>query len=110
MTHERSALVSPEVRVLVEELTRAARVKTLGKAVGSNTAQNLARPVEMPFILQALSGLSPAGSGGMIRSLLDYAMQGTQAKIQSKVGQSLLDRAMTAQACAPPQAMTSANR
>ena len=105
-----SATQRDQVGVLVEELTRAARVKTLGKAVGSNTAQNLARPVEMPFILQALSGLSPAGSGGMIRSLLDYAMQGTQAKIQSKVGQSLLDPAMAAQAFAPPQAITSAYR
>lgn len=105
-----SAAQRDHVGVLVNELTQSARVKTLGKAVGSNTAQNLARPAEMPFALRMLSGLSPGGSGGMVTGLLDRAMHGTQEKIQSKVGQALLDPAVAAQAFVAPPAITSLYR
>lgn len=90
-----------QVAQLVDELTTAARVKTLGKAVGSNTAQNLNQPDSLPFALRLMSGIAPSGTG-LLSSGLDFLMRGAQGKVQGSLGQALLDPSVAARAFTPP--------
>lgn len=90
-----------QVGQLVDELTTAARVQTLGKAVGSNTAQNLRQPESLPFALRAVSGLAPTGTG-IFSAALDAMLRNSQTKVQGLLGQAMLNPAVAAQAFVPP--------
>jgi hypothetical protein len=90
-----SAQQRSDVAMMVDELTTAARVKTLGSAIKSDTAQNFMQPDSMPLLLRAASGLSPSGSG-MFGAALDFAMRGAQNRVQGTLGQALLDPAIAA--------------
>lgn len=91
-----------QVGELVQELTRSAGVQNLGRAVGSNTAQNLMQPESMPLMLRALSGLAPGG--GLLSEGARLAMSGPRAQVQQMIGNALLDPAIAARAFQPPPA------
>lgn len=101
-----SSAQQADIAMLAEELTRAARVKTMGKAVGSNTAQNLMAGESLPIsvLTQALTGLAPLGTKTATSGMLNLLTMGAGDKIKGLMGEALLDPAAASRYFSPPPA------